>query len=225
MAAYKYISTFKKYNKKSVGNKFMQLSELDQITNVPNAVCITSQAFKESINVDSWKEIQNRLMLLQSNGGYRLSKIQKEIALELTKIKFSESLREELEQVYKKISKKGKLKLITRSSSNFEDGNKSSGAGIYESYAEIDSFDELLKGVRVCWESSFSLSAISHRLRVNKFDLNPLPGVIIQQFVKAELSGVVFSNNPLGGVKGKFIEYTTDGSDGIESGTGVSTLS
>jgi len=181
-----------------------------------------SLAFEESVSIDSWNEIQKRMVLLQSNGGYRLGKIQKEISSELAKIKFSESLIKELKQVYENISKGGKLKLIARSSSNFEDGDTSSGAGIYESYPDIDSFEKLLEGIKACWNSAFSLSAISHRLRIKEFRIHPLPGVIIQEYVSANLSGVVFSENPLSNIKGIFIEYTTDSTDGIESGTGAS---
>lgn len=218
---FKYIATYLNFKKSAVGNKFVQLSQINDLANTPSAVCLTSQAFKDSLQQISWEKIKDNIQLLQSNGGYRLSKIQKEIESELAKIKFNKDLIKELKQVYIWLSNDGKLKLIARSSSKFEDGEESSGAGIYESYSNIDSFEALLEGIKICWNSAFSLSAITHRLRIKEFDIHPLPGVIVQEFVNANLSGVVFSKNPLSGIEGIFIEYTTNSSDGIESGTGT----
>jgi len=217
-----YFSTMDDFLENQVGNKFVQLAEINKYTNVPKAICLNNTAFKDSLSSTSWQIIQDNLTLLHSNGGYRLNKIQKEIQEELHKITPPPSMLEELHRMYQKISEKGKYHLIARSSSCFEDKENISGAGIYQSFANIDSIDYLVKGILVCWNSAFSLGAIAHRLRINEYNTNPLPGVIIQQYIDANYSGVTFSQNPLREMDGIFVEYTTEGSDGIEAGTGKS---
>lgn len=215
-----YFSTMDDFLENQVGNKFVQLAEINKYTNVPKAICLNNTAFKDSLSSTSWQIIQDNLTLLHSNGGYRLNKIQKEIQEELFKVIFPPSMLEELHRVYQEISDKGKHRLIARSSSRFEDKVNISGAGIYQSFANIDSIDNLIKGILVCWNSAFSLGAIAHRLRINEYNTDPLPGVIIQRYIEAKYSGVTFAQNPIRKMEGIFVEYTTEGSDGIESGTG-----
>jgi pyruvate,water dikinase len=219
-----YVATFEKANVSEVGNKFYQLSIINKLpdVDVPEAVCLKSSAFSISLPKDARQSIQDSLTMLQSNGGYRLNKIQKEIEKNLDKLIIPEKVKNELKQFALQISQNWKYKLIVRSSSCFEDGEDSSGAGIYESVPEVGTEQELLNAIIHCWKAAFSLAAISHRLRINEFKIEPLPGLIVQRFIKSDISGVTFSQNPLSRAKGVFVEYTNDGTDGIESGTGVS---
>ncbi|HEX8227475.1 MAG TPA: PEP/pyruvate-binding domain-containing protein [Candidatus Saccharimonadales bacterium] len=109
---------------------------------------------------------------------------------------------------------------IVRSSSASEDTGEASGAGIYESIGDISSADALQDAITRCWKANFSLQAIAHRLRIHEYDVKPLPGLIIQEYIRAEVSGVVFSVDPLDGSERIFVEYTNGSSDGVESGTG-----
>ncbi len=69
----------------------------------------------------------------------------------------------------------------------------------------------------------FSLSALAHRLRIQEYDLDRLPALIIQQFMDCSLSGVTFSEDPISSTKGILVEYSIgSSSDSIESGRGSS---
>lgn len=216
--AYIFVITFQNALPKETGNKFYQLSLVHSLVPIPKAVCLRNGAFTQSLPESSWGSIQELLRLLESNGGYQLNRIQKAIQREFDKVAIPKEVLIELSEVCEKISGGWRYPLIIRSSSSLEDRENISGAGIYRSIGNVKSFDEVVEAVQACWISSFSLAAIAHRLRLGEFNLDPLPGLIIQRFIPSSYSGVTFSRGPLGQIQGIFIEYTSK-ADGVESGT------
>ncbi|NTV30439.1 hypothetical protein HGA91_00465 [candidate division WWE3 bacterium] len=205
-----------------VGNKFFKLSQINSLVHVPAAFALNNTSFEDSLDRKSKQDIQGYLTMLKSNGGYQLNKMQQSIMQALDGIQFNDDLRTQLITEAERLSKGWKIPLIVRSSSCFEDGEAASGAGIYESVSGIQDPIGLEEAIVHCWKASFSLAALAHRLRINEFQISPLPGLIIQQYIRPSLSGVCFSTDPVNNTGGIFIEYTKDGSDGIESGTGTS---
>lgn len=215
---YIFISTLKNALREETGNKFYQLSLIHALVSIPEAVCLRNSAFTQSLLESSKSTIQELLRLLESNGGYQLNRIQKAIQKQIDKITIPKEVLVELREVCERISDSWKYPLIIRSSSSLEDRENASGAGIYRSIGNVKSLDEVLEAIQACWVSSFSLAAIAHRLRLREFNLDPLPGVIIQRFIPSSYTGVTFSQGPLDGLQGIFIEYTNK-ADGVESGT------
>ncbi|WP_437677778.1 PEP/pyruvate-binding domain-containing protein [Sorangium sp. So ce131] len=205
-------------DKERVGNKFHGLSRIADVVRVPEAACLESSAFARSLPEPAQEAIRGLLRLLRSNGGYQLNRLQREIQRELDRIEIPAEIRAELEQVAALLSRGWKHRLIARSSTSFEDLTTSSGAGIYESIGDLSSFERLLEAVVKCWSSAFSLPALAHRLRIGAFDLEPLPGLILQRYVRSTCSGVAFSRQPHGVTRGIYVEYTDAGTDGVESG-------
>lgn len=204
-----------------VGSKFLQLAMIRELANVPPAFCLKGSAFRDSLPDISKAKIANLLQQLKSNGGYHLNRLQKDIQAELDKIEFLDSVVEELRRVCESASEGWVYPIIIRSSSAHEDKDDASGAGIYQSIGGVTNLDQALEAVRTCWHSTFSLSALAHRLRIGAFELEPLPGLIIQLFITPDLSGVTFSVMPTGNTEGIFTEYAEGKSDVVESGTGA----
>jgi len=91
------------------------------------------------------------------------------------------------------------LPLAVRSSATAEDLAQASFAGQYETYLNLTSLDQILKGVKACWGSLWSERA---RAYCQKNGLSPSEiamGVLVQQQVPAEVSGVLFTLNPTTG--------------------------
>ena len=205
------------------GNKFYNLARITRYLKVPKAYCLKSNAFKACLPERSLNVLKEKILLLRSNGGYQLNRIQKEIINELGSLNLNNEVKKELLLVQEDLSPLWDTPLIVRSSSPFEDSQNVSGAGIYESIGSIKSIEELYVSVKECLLSFFSLSALAHRLRIQEYDLDRLPALIIQQFMDCSLSGVTFSEDPISSTKGILVEYSIgSSSDSIESGRGSS---
>ncbi|MDD3679520.1 MAG: PEP/pyruvate-binding domain-containing protein [Candidatus Shapirobacteria bacterium] len=201
------------------GNKFYHLARIAKYLKVPKAYCLKPNAFRTCLPEKSLQILKEKTLLLKSNGGYQLNRIQGEMVNELQNLTLSNEVKKELLLIRKRLSPHWESPLIIRSSSVFEDSQNVSGAGIYKSVGNIKSTKQLYYSIKECWFSFFSLSALAHRLRIQEYTLEKLPALIIQKFMDCFLSGVVFSEDPISSTGGILVEYSDDGlSDSIESG-------
>ena len=82
-----------------------------------------------------------------------------------------------------------------RSSATVEDSAQFSFAGMFESFLNVRGPDELVRHVKDCWASSFGARVLFYRLKQGLPAEFPL-GVVVQQMVASEKSGVMFTVNP-----------------------------
>lgn len=83
--------------------------------------------------------------------------------------------------------------LAVRSSAVCEDSESQSMAGIFESYIDVASREDLVRAVRRCYASLFQDRALAHMVR-NELDWESLKmGVVIQSFIMGKPSGVLFT--------------------------------
>lgn len=216
-----YISKLHEAEASATGNKFFALSKINEHFAVPAAFCITSEAFEASLSGEAKATIDKCLDMLKNNGGYQLNRLQSQIEEEIVSCGVADSAWQPIYEEARLLTDDWETPLIVRSSSSFEDGANTAGAGIYESFANIRNADTLREAIVYCWKESFSLQALSHRLRIKEYDREPLIALIAQRFVTARLSGVCFSRDPMDGSDRVYVEYTEGSSDGIESGEGA----
>jgi len=88
--------------------------------------------------------------------------------------------------------------VAVRSSALGEDSQEATFAGQQETYLWIRGADHVCDAVRDCWVSLYSPPAIAYRARLGSSD-EPAMGVTVQEMVDAEVSGVMFTCNPLSG--------------------------
>jgi pyruvate,water dikinase len=88
--------------------------------------------------------------------------------------------------------------VAVRSSAVGEDGDEASHAGQQETFLWVRGIDHVCDAVRDCWVSRFSPHAMSYRATVGA-ELDAAMGVTVQQMVDAEVSGVMFTCNPVSG--------------------------
>ncbi|PTM57747.1 PEP/pyruvate-binding domain-containing protein [Desmospora activa] len=87
--------------------------------------------------------------------------------------------------------------VAVRSSSEAEDLEGASFAGQYETFLHIRTFAELQEKLKACWASMFAPAVVQY-LQQMEMDTTVLPmGVIVQGLVKSDVSGVIFSTNPV----------------------------
>jgi pyruvate,water dikinase len=88
--------------------------------------------------------------------------------------------------------------VAVRSSALGEDSQDATYAGQQETYLWVRGADHVCDAVRDCWVSLYSPSAISYRARLGGAE-EPAMGVAVQLMVDAEVSGVLFTCNPVSG--------------------------
>ncbi|XP_061179945.1 uncharacterized phosphotransferase YvkC-like isoform X2 [Saccostrea echinata] len=94
--------------------------------------------------------------------------------------------------------------VAVRSSASGEDGSEASGAGQMETFLGVCGAEKILKAVSKCWASAFTYQAVQYR-RQNGQPIRVLVGVVIQEMVKSEVSGVLFTNHPVTGSSGHMV--------------------
>ncbi len=111
-------------------------------------------------------------------------------------------VRVEIEQHYAQIGQaagEDSPPVAVRSSAVGEDSQDATFAGQQETYLWVRGVEHVCDAVRDCWVSLYSPPAISYRLRLGDPTRPPAMGVTVQLMVDAEVSGVMFTCNPVSG--------------------------
>lgn len=125
---------------------------------------------------------------------------------------FHPDLKEELKEKLPEL--KGK-NLIVRSSAIGEDADDFSFAGQLDSFVVENNIESVIKGIERCWESINNQRVETYQ-KISGNKLNEM-GVVIQQFLDADYSGVLFTQSP----KNKnhtYTEYVKGGAEPLVSG-------
>jgi pyruvate, water dikinase len=89
--------------------------------------------------------------------------------------------------------------VAVRSSAIGEDSAEATFAGQQETYLWVRGADAVCEAVRDCWASLHGERATSYRERLGPVGEAPAMGVAVQVMVDAEVSGVMFTCNPVSG--------------------------
>ncbi|OWF55492.1 phosphoenolpyruvate synthase [Mizuhopecten yessoensis] len=189
---------------KLVGGKGAQLGQLSSIQNkvnamVPRGFSLTLAAFVTQVenNGDIMKAVDHIVKAIRDADDDQL----KLACSDTVELFASIPIAKEIEEV---IMVKMKYlfgqdcftKLFAvRSSATGEDGSEASSAGQMETYIGVRGHPEILDSVRKCWASAFTYQAVQYR-RQSGQPIKVAVGVVIQEMVKSEVSGVIFTNDP-----------------------------
>ena len=92
----------------------------------------------------------------------------------------------------------GRGPFAVRSSAVGEDGDTHSFAGAFDTYLYLDA-DAVVDAVRRCWASAFNDRAVAYRRNTAAGTAPPAVAVIVQEMAEGDISGVLFTRNPLSG--------------------------
>jgi len=107
-----------------------------------------------------------------------------------------DAVRDEVARRYAELGDESPV--AVRSSALGEDSQDATFAGQQETYLWVRGVDHVCDALRDCWVSLYSPPAISYRARLSDGE-EPAMGVAVQQMVDAEVSGVLFTCNPVSG--------------------------
>jgi pyruvate,water dikinase len=192
---------FKDIGKKDiplVGGKGANLGEMTQADiPVPNGFCVTAPAYYYFLDVNNLRDkIKAALANLDVNDNDELfaaSKRAKEIIMHA---KMPEDLGDIIRKSYNQFAHKNQ-EVAVRSSATAEDLPDASFAGQQATYLNISGEDDVVKAVQKCWASLFEARAIFYRVQKNFDHFKVGIAVPVQMMVQSEVSGVMFTINPM----------------------------
>ncbi|MBW6440997.1 hypothetical protein K0B03_03125 [Patescibacteria group bacterium] len=173
------------------GSKTTNLAILSKNYSIPNGFCVVSKTFNEILYSKKINELKSKLKE-NSKNIFALNEISKTLRSHIISMKFPDDLKGKLLSNYKMLSS---TLLAVRSSSSLEDQDKNSFAGQFDSFLNINNFEDLLQSIKKCWASFFNTRSIIYRLENDINDNDVRMSVLVQQMIEAEYSGVLFTNN------------------------------
>jgi pyruvate,water dikinase len=182
-----------------VGGKGANLGEMiNTDIPVPNGFIVTSKAYYDFLSETSLKaKIITELNDLDIDDSEKLQDASKKIMTAILSADMPEMLKEQIKQYYHDLCGEQDKRVAVRSSATAEDLPNASFAGQQETYLNIEGWASVAKNVQKCWASLFGARAIFYRA-TNKFShLKVGIAVPVQLMVQSEISGVMFTANPL----------------------------
>src|SRR3990172_9043848 len=183
-----------------VGGKGANLGEMVKAGfPVPDGFAVTVQSYKLFIDENSLsKKISDYLRVTDVNDPAQLDNTSRKIQKLINSGMVPKSVEQEIFKAYKRLSfRLNKLLVAVRSSATAEDLPDASFAGQQATFLNIKGESNLINAVRECWASLFTARAIFYRVQNKIPHQNVGISVIVQKMVQSEVSGVMFSINPV----------------------------
>ncbi|XP_071084332.1 rifampicin phosphotransferase-like [Haliotis cracherodii] len=195
-----------------VGGKGSQLALLSQVqaelnVTVPSGVCVTLEAFKTQLQLNDCLDVsitKIRGSILHYNHDNLSGACSDTVELFATtpicksvRAAILDSLQSLFTESYET------KRFAVRSSAAGEDGSEASSAGQMETFLGVMGVSEVLDAVRKCWASAYTFQAVEYR-RQHGQPIRTAVGVVIQEMVQSEVSGVLFTADPVSGSTSSF---------------------
>jgi len=196
-----------------VGGKGGNLGEMYQLgIPVPNGFVVTSHAYFQFIEENNLKpKIKDILKITDVDQPDQLLTASKKIRSLIRKTPVSESLSLEIMKAYKKLSGFGGLKNVpvaVRTSATAEDSADASFAGQGDTFLNVIGEVNVVDRVRDCWSSLFTSRSIFYQVKKHYDHFKIGVAVPVQKLINSEISGIMFTANPVTGDKTQIIVET-----------------
>jgi len=191
-----------------VGGKGANLGEMTKAGfPVPKGFAVTVAAYDLFLEDSGLAdEIETILKDTDRHNPDQLMAASKKIEKLLMKAKMPKEVATETIKAYKKISGRFKKGLMAvRSSATAEDLPGASFAGQQATFLNVKGQNNLLEAVKGCWASLFTARAIFYREENNIPHKKVKISVIVQKMVQSDVSGVMFSIDPVTNDKERII--------------------
>ena len=191
-----------------VGGKGANLGEMYNFgLPVPNAFVVTAQAYESVIEHNSLQpEIMKIIRQTDVQNQKNLQKASIAIQRLINTAHIPQELSDEIISSYRNLKHGDKNPLVAvRSSATAEDLPDASFAGQQESYLDIKGESNVIQSVRRAWASLWGARAIFYRATKGYDHFKVLLAVPVQLMVQSDVSGVVFSINPVTMNKGQVV--------------------
>ena len=148
---------------------------------VPDGFCITGDTFDEYMKrngFDRQTSAYNEMLLSAISSGQLWTELKQEIA-----------------ECYSALGQN--IRVAVRSSATAEDLPEASFAGQQETYLNVVGEEPLISAIKNCFASLYSARAVMYRKQANFDTVKVSLAVVIQKMVESEVSGVLFTADPV----------------------------
>ncbi|MBI3732735.1 MAG: phosphoenolpyruvate synthase [Chloroflexi bacterium] len=198
----------------TAGGKGANLARLTQAGfAVPPGFIVTTDAYRTFVATNQLHERTLALARQASVGqADRLEDISREIRALFAESPLPAAVADPIIAAYRELAASSppilslsKEAVAVRSSATAEDLPGLSFAGQQETYLNVIGEAELLEAVQKCWGSLWTARALSYRARNAIASEDVALAVVVQQMIPAEVSGIVFTANPVTGHRGEIV--------------------
>jgi len=196
-----------------VGGKGANLGEMFNLgIPVPNGFVITTAPYFDFLQYNNLdKKIKDILKITNVDNPSELEQTSKKIKSLIKNSKINEKTAIEIMRSYKHLCTFGGLKNIpvaVRSSATAEDSADTSFAGQQETFLNVIGETNVVRRVKDCWASLFTPRSIYYRVKKKIDHLKVGVAVPVQKMIQSDVSGIIFTVNPVNNDKTQIIVET-----------------
>jgi pyruvate,water dikinase len=188
-----------------VGGKGASLGELLKAAiPVPPGFCVTTDAFQQFLAAGhDLPQLWAALTALQSPDIEAVQRVGASIRERLAAVAMPANIERAIVAAWQ--SQGIADAYAVRSSATAEDGPRASFAGQGETLLNVRGREAILESVRACWISLFTDRAILYRIRAGIDHRGCAMAVVVQKLIAADLSGVLFTADPVTGNRQRMV--------------------
>ncbi|PKL61741.1 MAG: phosphoenolpyruvate synthase [Methanomicrobiales archaeon HGW-Methanomicrobiales-2] len=215
-----WLEEIKKEDIVSVGGKGASLGEMTSIgLPVPKAFVVTAQAFRRFLVETGIEDaLFRRLERLDVEDNGALESVSRDVQDLVLSVGIPDHIIEEISDAYARMGADGTV-VAVRSSATAEDLPEASFAGQQETYLNILGEVDLLDAVQRCWASLYGARAIYYRAKQGFDDRSVNIAVVVQELIRSEKSGVMFTSHPVTGEPLTIVEGSWGLGEAVVSGS------
>ncbi len=206
----KNLASVGKLDVNTAGGKGASLGEMAQAgIPVPDGFVILCNAFEGFIKENNLGiEIEGILQKVKHDDIDTVENASKQIKRLILNAQIPKNIVEEVDKNFERL---GAKYVAVRSSASLEDSSSDAWAGQLDSFLNTTK-ETLIENIKLCWASLFTPRAIFYRFEKGLQNKKVLVGVVVQNMVESEVSGIAFSVHPITQDKNQLI---------IEAGFGL----
>src|SRR5215212_1389852 len=176
---------------------------------VPRGFIISTDAYRAFVEANRWLPmIESAVENISAEDAGALEKISAQIRAAFSLGLMPPQIESAIRDAYAEFKD---VPVAVRSSATAEDLPDLSFAGQQDTYLNIIGEEEVLKAVIQCWSSLWTARAIGYRLRNHIPQDEVALAVVVQEMLPSDVSGVMFTANPLTGLRSETVIDATFG--------------
>ena len=194
----------------TAGGKGTNLARLTRAGfDVPRGFIIPTEAYREFVSSNRWlATIQSVVENLSAEDANALERASAQIRVAFSAGKIPEETEASIRAAYVDFEDRP---VAVRSSATAEDLPDLSFAGQQDTYLNVVGLEQLFTAVINGWSSLWTARAIGYRIRNHISHEEAALAVIVQEMIQSEASGVLFTANPLSGLRSEAVIDATLG--------------
>ena len=186
----------------AVGGKGGSLGELQRAgIDVPPGFVVRTEAFEHFIRaLEAKAPLRARVESLDSGDLDAITAVSRGLRARVEEAELPDDLKQEILAAHAALGSAGHAPIVAvRSSATTEDATDASFAGLQDTFLWVMQPDDVLRKIRSCWASLYSVESVSYRRRQGFPEGAVAMAVVVQTMVDARTAGVMFTRSPTTG--------------------------